>query len=151
MSEYQQNKKSIGNWKKAMEQITELGGAVYSNKALRKYIKEKCCKGHMNKTYNDMADVYGQIVSSGCYFESRNKLQSDGSFYLSSKIIADEISLPVRRVREIVSMLCEQGLIERKKKEGEANRYKVNPEKLEEIVKKVKFEYRGINLQYQEE
>ncbi|AOY76019.1 hypothetical protein [Clostridium formicaceticum] len=147
MSECKENKTSSRNWQKAMRQITELGGAVFSNKALRKYFRDNCCKSHTNKTYSDMADVYGQIVSSGCYYESINKLQNDGSFYISSKCIAEEISLPVRRVRDIVTMLCEHELIEKKKITGEANRYKVNPEKFEELVKDVKFKCRGNEIQ----
>ena len=39
-------------------------------------------------------------------------------------------------------MLGEHGLIERKKQDGEANRYKVNPEKFMELVKDVRFECR---------
>jgi len=95
-----------------------------------------------------MADVYGQIVSSGCFYEKLNKLQPDGSFYLSSKYIAEELSLSVRRVRDIVIMLCEHGLIDRNKKDGEANRYIVHPEKFNELVKDVKFKNRRYESRY---
>ena len=40
MSEKQQSKANTGNWQIAMNQITNIGGAVFSNKALRKYFKD---------------------------------------------------------------------------------------------------------------
>lgn len=53
------------------------------------------------------------------------------------------MSIPVRRVRELIDVLVEHGLIEKKKVPGYANRYKVNPGKLVELTKEITFKYRS--------
>lgn len=126
------------DWEIAMAQLTEAGGAVFSNKALRKYFKAKKVIHQASKMHVDLADVYGQIVSSGYYFEQRNKLE-EGYFFMSLNNIAEELSLSVSRIRKIIGILCEEELIEVKKVEGEANRFRVNIERFLEITQNIKF------------
>lgn len=131
----------IGEWEYAMEAVTNRG-AVFSNKALRKYFKIKLDVNPASKTHNDLADIYGQIVSAGRYFEQKGTLDEGGYFYSSVKNIADELSLDVRRVRKMIAILREEELIMVKETTGEANRFKVNIDVFLEVINHVKFKYR---------
>lgn len=137
-------------WETAHDQIMKIGGAVCSSKSLRKYFQTKC-ESHTNKSYADLADIYGQLVSMGLYYARRNSLKPGGYFYTSSKKIADELCLSVRRVRVMVNKLVEYGLIEKKLTIGGSNKYRVVPEKFVELTKNIKFEYRTSKDNYSEE
>lgn len=128
-----------------MDQILNYGGAVISNKALRKYFRMHYCKDARDKSYIDLADIYGQIVSQGLVFEKEGKLKGeDEYFYTDADYIADELCLPVRRVRDLISVLVEVGLLDKKSIPGKPNRYAPCPTKLEELVKDITFEYREL-------
>lgn len=128
-----------------MDAITENGGAVMSNKALRKYFRLHYCKDGRDKSYVDLANIYGQIVSQGLYFEEKKNVQGeDEFFYTDADYIADELCLPVRRVRDLISVLVEVGLIIKKTVPGKPNRYAPNPSKLEELTKDITFKYREL-------
>jgi hypothetical protein len=145
-------------WRACMKEITENGGAVFSNKALRKYFKQHYCKNPKDKSYIDIVDIYGQIVSQGVYYAKGYRLERGGYFFTHAGFIADELSITTRRVRELIGVLVEYGLIEKKKVPGYANRYKINPGKLTELTKEITFKYRNArngnvneNEEYEEE
>ena len=126
-----------------MDAITKNGGAVMSNKALRKYFRLHYCKDGRDKSYVDLADIYGQIVSQGLYFEEKGKVQGeDEFFYTDADFIADELCLPIRRVRCLISILVEVGLLKKKMVPGKPNLYAPNPSKFEELTKDIIFEHR---------
>lgn len=126
-----------------MDEIINNGGAIMSNKALRKYFRLECCRDGRDKSYVDLADIYGQIVSQGLAFEKDGKLKGeDEYFYSDADYIADELCLPVRRVRDLISVLVEVGLLKKKTVPVKANHYAPCPSKLEELTKDIKFKYR---------
>jgi len=126
-----------------MDAIIDNDGAVFSSKALRKYFKVHCCKSSTDKSYIDLADIYGQIVSQGIYWEKHNKTTGEeGFFYTSAEYIADELCLSVRRVRDLIDMLVEHGLLDKKLVPGQANRYAPRLDKLIELTKDITFKHR---------
>jgi hypothetical protein len=133
----------MNKWKRCMDLITNNGGAVMSNKALRKYFRIHYCKDGRDKSYVDLADIYGQIVSQGLYFEEKGQVQGeDEFFYTDADFIADELCLPVRRVRDLIAILVEMGLLKKKTVPGKPNKYAPNPSKFEELTKDIMFEHR---------
>lgn len=132
-------------WQRCMDNITTNGGAVFSNKALRKYFKKHHCKNPMDKSYIDLADIYGQIVSQGAYWEKQNKTTcEEGFFYTSAEYIADELCLSVRRVRDMIDVLVAFELLIKKLDPGHPNRYAPRPDRLIELTKDVTFKYRDL-------
>lgn len=130
-------------WQRCMDDITTNGGAVFSNKALRKYFKEHHCKNPMDKSYIDLADIYGQIVSQGVYWEKQNKTTcEEGFFYTSADYIADELCLSVRRVRDLIDVLADYGLLLKRINPGHPNSYAPRLDRFIELTKDVTFKYR---------
>lgn len=132
----------MNEWKVCMGEITNHSGAVFSSKALRKYFKIHHCKDARDKSYVDLADIYGQIVSQGYMFEKQKKTKGEGFFYTDANFIAEELCLPVRRVRELISILVDVGLLKKKTVPGQANRYAPCVEKLIGLTKDISFEHR---------
>ncbi len=138
----------MNKWKMCNDEIMEIGGAVMSNKALRKYFRLHYCKDGRDKSYVDLADIYGQIVSQGLVFESQGKLKGeDEYFYTDANYIADELCLPVRRVRELIAVLVEVGLLKKKATPGKPNHYAPNPSRLAELTKDITFQYNDTEKQ----
>ncbi|MCO1604050.1 helix-turn-helix domain-containing protein [Desulfosporosinus nitroreducens] len=130
-------------WQRCMDSITTTGGAVFSNKALRKYFKEHHCKNSMDKSYIDLADIYGQIVSQGAFWEKQNKTTGEeGFFYTSADYIADELCLSVRRVRDLIDVLADCGLLLKRIDPGHPNSYAPRLDRFIELTKDVTFKYR---------
>ena len=116
-----------------------------SNKTLRKYFRLHYCKDGRDKSYIDLADIYGQIVSQGLVFEKKGKVTGeDEYFYTDAEYLADELCLTVRRVRDLISVLVEVGLLKKKTVPGKPNHYAPCPLRLEELIKDIKFEYREL-------
>ena len=130
-------------WQRCMDDITTNGGAVFSNKALRKYFREHHCKNPIDKSYIDLADIYGQIVSQGAYWEKQKKTTGEyGFFYTSAAYIADELCLSVRRVSDLIDVLVNYELLIKKIDPGHPNRYAPRPDRLIELTKDVTFKFR---------
>lgn len=133
----------MGIWQKCMDEITTCGGAVYSNKALRKYFKLYHCNDSRNKSYIDLADIYGQVVSQGLYFEKLDKLQEDNSFYSSADFIGEQLGIPTRRVWELTDILHEQMILAKIIVPGKPHSYRATPGVLPEICKCVDLKKQG--------
>lgn len=133
----------MNKWQMCMDAITGNDGAVFSSKALRKYFKAHYSKSSTDKSYIDLADIYGQIVSQGIYWEKHNKTTGDESFFFTSaEYIADELCLSVRRVRDLIDVLIEHGLLDKKTVPGQANRYAPRLNRFVELTNDIKFKYR---------
>lgn len=137
MQNNNEDKTKNGLWRDAMTNMTYNTGAILSSKALRKYLYNQYVVKPASKTHIDLADIYGQIVSSGVYFEERRKLDKDGYFYLSVDYISNQIILDDRRVRKLIPKLAELGLINIKEVKGQANKFKVNLDKFIELTSTV--------------
>lgn len=125
---------------KFADSYIENGGAVFSSKKLRKALKEQFCRNSFDRSYVDMADVFGYLFEVTYYKAERRTLALDGTFVLRTKVIADAISLPDRRIREIIYKLADIGLIQVSRMQGYANEFCIMTPAYDDLIKNVKFD-----------
>lgn len=117
------NTVSTSDLEEVFSNITRQNNSIYSSKALRRYFFLKYHKNHSNKLHNDLADIFGVIVGVGYYSE----LDSEGYIHhLYAQHITNVLCVPKKRVQQLILILCDEGLLERKMNTGMACSYKVN-------------------------